>query len=179
MLIIRRSIPHLEHCHICFFRECGQLFHTFDALRQHFEVHLANDLRGRLLNNDASSYLLPPPTGLVNGCNTAATLSHAYQHHDTTSAQTGLTVPPNGPIRTVATMIDLSPIPAQGPDGRFTCTVCNQDFSRRGDMERHARKHRLDSWLHCPVQGCSYGGNSRKDKVNQHIRNRHPGVARI
>ena len=155
------------------------MFNSPDALRRHFEVHLANDLPGQVLDNDASSYLLPPPTGFVDGYNTAATPSHIYQDNDTTSANTSLTVPPNGPIPAVATMTDLSPTPVQGLDGRFTCSVCNQDFSRRGDMERHARKYRLDSWLHCPVQGCTYRGNSRKDKVNQHIKNRHPGVARI
>ena len=65
------------------------------------------------------------------------------------------------------------------PGARFQCVHCLQTFGRRGDMARHTKKHEAATAILCPVNGCEYPGNYRKDKVNQHIKNKHPGVARI
>ena len=70
------------------------------------------------------------------------------------------------------------PVACQKVDGRYLCSACGKDFGRRGDMKRHAMKHG-STVIRCPVQGCEYKGHSRKDKVNQHIENRHPGVGQI
>ena len=83
-------------------------------------------------------------------------------------------LPLNDPT-TVATNV---PPTSQSVNGRYLCSACGKDFGRRGDMEHHAKKH-SSTVIPCPVQGCEYKGHYRKDKVNQHIKNRHPGIGRI
>ena len=57
---------------------------------------------------------------------------------------------------------------------RSTCTTCNKTFSRRSDMERHAKKHQPTMRIyHCSVRGCEYEGSYRKDKLEAHVKNCH------
>ena len=63
----------------------------------------------------------------------------------------------------------LAPSTAQRP----TCPTCDQSFSRKADLERHARVHRPGSKVHrCPHAGCGYS-STRKDKLNEHARRPH------
>jgi uncharacterized Zn-finger protein len=58
---------------------------------------------------------------------------------------------------------------------RSTCPKCSRTFGRPSDLERHAKKYQTSSkTFQCPVPGCKYGGSYRKDKVQSHLRNRHP-----
>lgn len=61
---------------------------------------------------------------------------------------------------------------------RSMCTTCKKTFSRESHLRRHAGKHTAQmsdtqNYL-CLVEGCTYRGNYRLDKVRQHVRNRHP-----
>lgn len=59
----------------------------------------------------------------------------------------------------------------------YVCTTCFRTFKRPSDLERHAKKHRPDSRIHqCPVQGCEYRSNYRKDKLREHVKRCHPGL---
>ncbi len=72
------------------------------------------------------------------------------------------------------------PFPAEigeAPQPRPTCTTCNRSFGRQGDLVRHAKKHLAGpKAFPCAVAGCPYA-NDRKDKLRDHHRRRHPGVA--
>ena len=139
-------------------------------------------------------YLQEPPFGMGYGYNTATSdppnnqdgtaVSNAaafdpHIHQNVTLASTaGLTPATSGPVTSAAPSAS-GPAVDPNPSHRYPCLCCDKTYGRRGDMERHARKHQAVRQYQCPVQGCEYKGNYRKDKVNQHIENRHPGVARI
>ena len=60
---------------------------------------------------------------------------------------------------------------------RPTCGICNRVFSRQADLDRHAKKHQADSKVfRCRVAGCEYR-SYRKDKLDDHVRRRHPALA--
>lgn len=60
---------------------------------------------------------------------------------------------------------------------RPTCPQCAQSFTRKADLDRHAKKYGDDGDRYfCAVEGCAYGGSHRKDKLVEHVRRRHPGV---
>ncbi|KAL9071660.1 MAG: hypothetical protein Q9161_004085 [Pseudevernia consocians] len=61
------------------------------------------------------------------------------------------------------------------PNGRprWACNGCVKTFSRRADMERHAKKHSGVLQYQCNVTGCPYPGSYRQDKLDQHRRNCH------
>lgn len=60
---------------------------------------------------------------------------------------------------------------------RPTCSRCGKTFGRAADLARHAGKHDPAKRTHrCPVGGCDYMGNYRKDKLINHVKNCHPGV---
>lgn len=58
------------------------------------------------------------------------------------------------------------------------CSTCGLIFARFADLERHEKKHRPEREFQCTVAGCEYKGSYRKDKLKQHIKNRHRGLAR-
>ena len=56
----------------------------------------------------------------------------------------------------------------------IVCLTCAQTFTRRADLKRHTKKHQPNMRVyHCYVEGCNYRGNYRKDKLQQHVSNRH------
>ena len=62
---------------------------------------------------------------------------------------------------------------------RPTCAKCNKPFTRKADLDRHAKKHQADARVfRCGVVGCTFD-NYRKDKVSVHIRRRHGGVGAV
>ena len=62
---------------------------------------------------------------------------------------------------------------------RPTCAECNKSFTRKADLDRHAKKHQGDAKVfRCGVVGCTFD-NYRKDKVSVHIRRRHGGVGTV
>ncbi|KAM0802808.1 hypothetical protein BDR22DRAFT_819481 [Usnea florida] len=79
---------------------------------------------------------------------------------------------PKTPHATHDNDLDLAP-------QRPTCTKCNQAFTRKADLDRHAKKHQADAKVfRCGVVGCTFD-NYRKDKVLVHIRRRHGGVGAV
>ena len=62
---------------------------------------------------------------------------------------------------------------------RPTCAKCNKSFTRKADLDRHAKKHQADAKVfRCGVVGCTFD-NYRKDKVSVHIRRRHGGLGAV
>ena len=62
---------------------------------------------------------------------------------------------------------------------RPTCAKCSKSFTRKADLDRHAKKHQADAKIfRCGVVGCTFD-NYRKDKVLVHIRRRHGGVGAV
>ena len=83
--------------------------------------------------------------------------SSSAQGHDTAS-----------PTEVVNPPIQLS---------RFYCHQCTKSYSRRGDLERHAKSHAQTPELYdCPMPRCQHTGWNgflRKDKLVQHLRRMH------
>ncbi|KAF8861418.1 hypothetical protein BDZ45DRAFT_774688 [Acephala macrosclerotiorum] len=65
-------------------------------------------------------------------------------------------------------------------NGRFLCNVpgCPKTFTRKADRDRHVQSWHNCATLHfCPILGCkkSLGKPySRKDKLQEHMRKKHP-----
>ena len=79
---------------------------------------------------------------------------------------------PKTPHATHESDLDLAP-------QRPTCAECNKSFTRKADLDRHAKKHQADAKVfRCGVVGCTFD-NYRKDKVSVHIRRRHGGVGAV
>lgn len=79
---------------------------------------------------------------------------------------------PKTPHATHESDLDLAP-------KRPTCAECNKSFTRKADLDRHAKKHQVDAKVfRCGVAGCTFD-NYRKDKVSVHIRRRHGGVGTV
>ena len=69
----------------------------------------------------------------------------------------------------------LSDLDQHAPS-RPTCTICDKSFSRQADLDRHSRKHQAGfNVFRCRAAGCGFS-NCRKDKLDAHIRRRHPGL---
>ena len=62
---------------------------------------------------------------------------------------------------------------------RPECLACRRKFTRAADLERHAKKHRPEREFQCTVAGCEYRGSYRKDKLKQHVKNRHPEMSLV
>ena len=62
---------------------------------------------------------------------------------------------------------------------RPTCPTCGRSFSRKADLDRHAKMHRPDARVFsCGVVNCDFS-SYRKDKVSDHIGRRHGGVGAV
>lgn len=60
-----------------------------------------------------------------------------------------------------------------------TCSTCGQSFTRKSNLERHAKKHSADAKaFRCRVAGCEFK-SYRKDKVVYHISRRHGGAGAV
>jgi len=58
---------------------------------------------------------------------------------------------------------------------RSACPTCGRTFGRPSDLERRTKNHQTGrKMFQCPVPGWRYGGSYRKDKLQSHLRNRHP-----
>ncbi len=82
------------------------------------------------------------------------------------------------PMNSVASIPDRPPI--TNPSASLTCPICQKTFSRAYELRRHGKNHRLGpKEFDCPLKGCPYRGEHgfpRKDKRNDHIKNRHPEI---
>lgn len=119
---------------------------------------------------DPTLQMMSPYTTDVNG------RSNAYQDRITApSFNTPLELTGNlqgTPHATHDSGLDLAP-------QRPTCTNCNKSFTRKADLDRHAKKHQPNAKaFRCGVVGCTFD-NYRKDKVSVHIRRRHGGVGAV
>lgn len=72
---------------------------------------------------------------------------------------------------------------AQGAQGTSTtdesaphhiCTICETSFARKGDLDRHSKKHRAPAFF-CPFYDCRFNtrGFCRRDKLASHMRQGH------
>jgi hypothetical protein len=61
------------------------------------------------------------------------------------------------------------------PTTRLPCTVCGRTFGRKGDLDRHSRKHVNAPRFYCQLPGCEFGirGFDRRDKHDDHMRRGH------
>ena len=79
---------------------------------------------------------------------------------------------PKTPHSTNDSNLDLAP-------QRPTCAECNKSFTRKADLDRHAKKHQADAKVfRCGVAGCTFD-NYRKDKVSVHFKRRLGGVGAV
>ncbi|PVH67869.1 hypothetical protein DL98DRAFT_542830 [Cadophora sp. DSE1049] len=68
-------------------------------------------------------------------------------------------------------------------NGRFLCNIlgCPSTFTRKADRDRHVQSWHNRATLHlCPVHECEKSAGkpySRKDKLLEHMRKKHAGVA--
>lgn len=80
-------------------------------------------------------------------------------------------LPPTTGLDTqIGATVDLAP-------QRPTCVQCRLSFTRKADLDRHAKIHQAGAkTFRCKVvKGCGYA-SLRKDKLTEHVRRRHPGV---
>ncbi len=126
-----------------------------------------------------AGYQYPDPLFRITDPFTTTNNSNSYHSH----------LPANGFNNQLGAAIDspmlhaaANPFAFPGEIGeaaprRPTCTTCNRSFGRQGDLIRHAKKHLAGpKAFPCAVAGCPYA-NDRKDKLRDHYRRRHPGVA--
>lgn len=113
------------------------------------------------------------PTGNVSAKNSYPSNNAAATYDAGVAAQSLGTS--STPTTSSITLSPSTPGSAVGPDGRprWACTACVKTFSRRADMERHAKKHSGVREFQCGVVGCGYKGSYRQDKLEQHRRNCH------
>ncbi|MCJ1451643.1 hypothetical protein MMC28_001983 [Mycoblastus sanguinarius] len=82
---------------------------------------------------------------------------------------------PLGMASTPAHAMSNVSLPAAANGGRPACTQCGRTFGRVSDLERHAKKHDPGMRIYgCHVEGCEYEGSYRKDKLDAHVKGRHP-----
>jgi hypothetical protein len=64
------------------------------------------------------------------------------------------------------------------PSSRVICPVCHASFSRKGDLDRHSRKHANGPRYYCRQPHCRFGtkGFDRRDKLMDHMRRGHKMV---
>jgi hypothetical protein len=57
---------------------------------------------------------------------------------------------------------------------RHICTICNTSFARKGDLDRHSKKHEAPAFF-CPFFDCRFNtrGFCRRDKLASHMRQGH------
>jgi hypothetical protein len=55
------------------------------------------------------------------------------------------------------------------------CAICNKTFGRKGDLDRHSRKHVNAPRFYSQLPGCKFGirGFDRRDKHDDHMRRGH------
>ena len=167
-----------DHPFCCLFPQCNATFPDPEALNQHVAAHFTHgSSQGSTRNFNPTPFHSLHPTN----SNDAPTLSSYITHNGTISTYPNMTPAPKGPIPNIAASTNSPVAPAQEPntENRVPCPRCHNLFTRQADMERHAKSHDNSRKIQCPVLGCTYRGYYRKDKVNQHIGKRHPGVARI
>ncbi|SCV05630.1 LANO_0H11716g1_1 [Lachancea nothofagi CBS 11611] len=65
---------------------------------------------------------------------------------------------------------------------KYVCHYCSAEFSIRGYLTRHIKKHAVEKAFHCPYYNCNLikeerchrnGGFSRRDTYKTHLRSRH------
>lgn len=106
---------------------------------------------------------------------TVAVMADTSENHATYDTDLGAQSFSTTPTMSSITLSPTTPGSAVGPDGRprWACTACVNTFSRRADMERHAKKHSAVREFQCDVAGCGYRGAYRQDNLEQHARNSH------
>jgi len=175
----------------CFHPGCGLEVTTLEILNAHLEIHDAFSVYPSRFSwtnagtnvhgtNVHGTTIQTPGLNMVYG-EVAMNTPPAISQHSYASETMGYGSMPSS-SGTVATIANVPPAPEinqePGSRPRFPYSICGETFARRGDMHRHAKKHG-PSKIYCPVLGCRYGGHPRKDKVNQHIKNRHPNVGKL
>ena len=160
--------------YICLFPGCDASFDEtlLDAFNAHVEAHFAesSDVKKAFVRND-------PGVSTFNTAGRAedeAISPRGFQDQNIAQpVAPAISITPN---RELGHAIPHTTIHHSNVVGRArsTCGTCNKTFTRRSDMERHAKKHQPTMRIyHCSVGGCEYEGSYRKDKLEAHVKNCH------
>ena len=167
-----KTPPRNPNIFICLYAGCDATFdeNLLDAFNAHVEAHFAESSHVTLDHND-------PPVGAFDTAGMAEDKAvsprgfHGQSIAQTVAPATNMT--PNGNLGHAIPHTATHHINGVGR-ARSTCVTCNRTFSRRSDMERHAKKYQPAMRnYHCSVEGCEYSGSYRKDKLEAHVKNCH------
>ena len=98
---------------------------------------------------------------------------------DSTTKPGTSSLPGTSTLNSLAVIGDTTSHAADNPSAvqEHQCQQCGARFRRAPDLRRHLDSHDPDKRNPCSVEGCSYKGTYRRDKMSEHMRKRHPGVA--
>ena len=152
--------------YICLHPWCGAMFPSVRTLDEHQQSHFtASTTSATTESRNRASNPVNNPSPLASRSTPFGAISQGFRGSKATERSVlGAVVSRSTPAsnRTIASL------------HRHACSFCKGTFSRLSDLERHTRSHQADAVIHCcPFSGCQYKGHHRKDKLEQHIRNRH------
>ena len=85
------------------------------------------------------------------------------------------------PVDTPQPTMAYPPTDSPHADGRIACPLRPVTLKRRADFRRHMLQHQQGARKHvCPVTECNrqdIRGFTRKDKLREHVRAKHPNVS--
>jgi hypothetical protein len=170
---VQRKIIRCLSQYVCLCARCAQPTHQSEtALVAHYKI-----AHSAMQHDRPNEQVFSPGQMLPIQ---AESLAYAPAGHHAGAASYDDTAPLLQPTVdfTSASVTPSSDPSSTKPSTRLQCPVCDKTFGRKGDLDRHSRKHFDGPRFYCQVADCEFGirGFDRLDKHDDHMRRGHKMV---